>query len=264
MSKRILFLFFLAVPVLSAKAGIFVLNGLTHLYKVENGQVLKGKVQIQNTADHPQDVKIYLQDLSYFADGRTLYIDPQTNEKSNAGWVKLNTNLITLKGKEKLDIFYEITVPQNVTDIGTYWSVLIIEPTQIIESAKQTGVTITNTMRYAIQLITNVQPEKAKTDLNFERVDIEINGTNREVKLAVANKGTLYTRPVAGIEIFDRITGSKVGSFQSGPMGLLPSTSKMFTIDISAVNPGNYSAVLLLSDQNDNAFAMNIDLELKE
>lgn len=264
MVKRILFLFVFVGQISLAKAGIFVLNGLTHLYKVENGQVIKGKVQVQNTASHPQDVKIYLQDHSYFADGRTLYTAPLTNARSNTGWVKLNTNLITLKDKEKIDIFYEITVPQNVADVGTYWSVLMIEPTETIEPAKQAGVTIVSTMRYAIQLITNLQPEKANTELMFESVDVAKNGTKRAVKLAVANKGKLYTRPVAGIEIFDRKTGLKAGAFKSDPMGLLPNTSKLFTIDISSLSPGNYTAAILLFDENDNAFAMNIELDIKE
>lgn len=79
-----------------------VLNGLTHNYKVENGQIYKGKIAIENTGIASQNVKIYLQDFSYKSDGSMNYTAPLTNIKTNADWIKLNTNLITLRGKEKL------------------------------------------------------------------------------------------------------------------------------------------------------------------
>jgi hypothetical protein len=37
-----------------------------------------------------------------------------------------------LKGKEKTEIFYEITVPDQALDPGSYWSVIIVEPVEDI------------------------------------------------------------------------------------------------------------------------------------
>jgi uncharacterized protein YpbB len=86
-----------------------VLNGLTHFYKVENGQVYKGKVTLQNTGNTVQNVKIFLQDFSYHSDGTTYYTAPHTNEKSNTDWIKLNTNLVSLKAKEKQRYILKLT-----------------------------------------------------------------------------------------------------------------------------------------------------------
>ncbi|WP_228426722.1 hypothetical protein [Chryseobacterium carnipullorum] len=46
-------------------------------------------------------------------------------------------------------------------------------------------------------------------------------------------------------------------------MGLLPQTSKSFHIDISKVPPAQYKAVIIATDEDENAFALNVELEVK-
>lgn len=132
MIKRVLFLMFLMLQLSFLHAGIVVLNGLTHNYKVENGKVYKGKIAIENTGSKPQNVKIFLQDFAYLADGSISYTSIRTNNRTNGDWIKLNTNLITLKGKEKTEVFYEISVPDQSVNPGSYWSVIIVEPVEDI------------------------------------------------------------------------------------------------------------------------------------
>ena len=47
------------------------------------------------------------------------------------------------------------------------------------------------------------------------------------------------------------------------PMGLLPDSSKSFYIDISKIPPDKYKAVIIATDENENAFALNVELEIK-
>nr|WP_305049517.1 hypothetical protein [Elizabethkingia bruuniana] len=133
MLKRILYIVAFIMQFGPLHASIVVLNGLTHNYKVENGHVYKGKIAIENTGSTSQNVKIYLQDFSYKSDGSVNYTIPLTNTKTNADWIKLNTNLLTLKAKEKTEVFYEIVVPDKITQAGSYWSVLIVEPVDDIK-----------------------------------------------------------------------------------------------------------------------------------
>lgn len=245
-------------------AGIVVLNGLTHTYKVENGKVYKGKIGIENTGTTPQSVKLFLQDFSYKADGSIHYTEIHTHKRSNGDWIKLNTNLITLKGKEKTEVFYEITVPNHPADPGSYWSVIIVEPVDEIKpSNDKAGVNITSVIRYAIQVITDYETEKAKPDLKFESVKIEKEDGKQIAKIAIANNGNLYCKPTVSIEIYNRKTGERLGSYTSIPMGLLPQTSKSFHIDISIVPADHYKAVLIATDEEENAFALNVELEVK-
>lgn len=264
MIKRILLLITLILQFSFLRAGIVILNGLTHSYKIENGKVYKGKVAIENTGSNPQSVKIFLQDYTYHADGTINYTALLTNKRSNGEWLKLNTNLVTLKGKEKTEIFYEITIPNQAMDPGSYWSVIIVEPVEDIKpSDSKPGVSITSIIRYAIQVITDFETEKAKPDLKFESIKVEKQEGKQTAKIAIANNGNLYCKPTASIEIYNRKTGEKVGTYSSLTMGLLPNTSKTFYIDISKVPPDKYKAAIIAADEEENAFALNVELEVK-
>ncbi|MCE3077288.1 WxL protein host-binding domain-containing protein [Chryseobacterium gwangjuense] len=264
MIKRILFLLVFTLQFVPLQASIVVLNGLTHIYKVENGQIYKGKVTLQNTGNAPQNVKIFLQDFSYQSDGSIYYTAPHTNEKSNTDWIKLNTNLVSLKAKEKTDVYFEIAMPGKMTLSGSYWSVIIVEPVDDIKPSNNSpGVTITSVVRYAIQVITNYDTENVKPSLKFESVKVEKEGKQKTVKIGIANNGNVYCKPTANIEIYNRKTGDKVGTFSSMPMGLLPNTSKSFNIDISKILPDKYNAVIIATDEDENAFALNVELEVK-
>jgi len=61
---------------------------------------------MENTSNQPQSVKIFLQDFSYTSDGTINYSTPQTNNGTNAGWIKFNTNLVTIKGKQKTEVYH--------------------------------------------------------------------------------------------------------------------------------------------------------------
>lgn len=264
MIKRILLLITFMLQFAFLHAGIVVLNGLTHSYKIENGKVYKGKIAIENTSSNPQNVKLFLQDFTYHADGTLNYTELHTNNRTNGNWIKLNTNLVTLKGKEKTEVFYEITVPNQALDPGSYWSVIIVEPVDDIKpSDNKPGVNITSVVRYAIQVITDIETEKAKPDLKFENVKVEKEEGKQTVKIAIANNGNLYCRPTASIEIYHRKTGKKIGTFSSLTMGLLPTTSKTFPIEISKVPPDQYTATIMATDEEENAFAINVELEVK-
>lgn len=264
MIKRIFLLMFLMLQFSFLQAGIVVLNGLTHTYKVEKGKVYKGKIGIENTGNTSQNVKLFLQDFTYKADGSINYTAIRTNSRSNGDWIRLNTNLITLKAKEKTEVFYEITVPNQSPDPGSYWSVIIVEPVEDIKpSNDKAGINITSVIRYAIQVITDFESENAKPDLKFESVKIEKEDGKQTAKIAIANNGNLYCRPSVTIEIYNRRTGERLGSYTSTAMGLLPQTSKSFHIDISKVPPDQYKAVLIATDEEDNAFALNVELEVK-
>lgn len=261
---RIFLMMFMMLQFSFLHAGIVVLNGLTHSYKVENGQVYKGKIEIENTGSKPQNVKLFLQDFTYQADGSIHYTTLRTNKRTNGDWIKLNTNLVLLKGKEKTEVFYEITVPDQQVNPGSYWSVIIVEPVDDIKpSDDKAGVNITSIVRYAIQIITDYETEKAKPDLKFESVKVEKEDGKQTVKIAIANNGNLYCKPTASIEIYNRKTGERIGSYSSITMGLLPQTSKSFHIDISKVPADQYKAVVIATDEEDNAFALNVELEVK-
>jgi len=247
------------------RAGIVVLNGLSHTYKVENGKVYLGKIALENNGKQTQSVKFFLQDFTYQSDGTIHYSVPDTHVRTNSGWIRINTNLVSLKAKEKTEIFYEITVPDKILDPGSYWSVIMVEPVEEIKPDENThGVSITSVIRYAVQVITDINTGKAKPELRFEGVKMEKENGKRFLNVAIANKGNLYCKPTVTVEIYNKANGQKTGTFSSLPMGLLPQTSKSFPIDLEKIPAANYNAVLIATDEDENAFALNVELEVKD
>lgn len=264
MQKRILFTIAFILQLGYMQAGLVILNGLSHTYKVENGQIYKGKIAIENTGNTTQNVKIFPQDFSYKSDGTITYSTVHTNSKTNADWIKLNTNTVALKAKEKTDIYYEILIPNNIERPGSYWSVLIVEPIDDIKpSDAKVGVNITSVVRYAIQIITDYKTENIKPELKFEGVKVDKKADKRFLNIAIANNGALYCKLATSVDIYSKKSGQKTGNFSSLPMGLLPDTSKTFYIDISKLPPDKYNAAIIATDEDENAFALNVELEIK-
>ena len=263
MKKYIILVLSIAFQFHLVQAGIVVHNGLSHFFQVENGKNYKGKIVLENTGKETSQVKIYLQDVSYRADGTINYDAPSTEKKrSNAGWMQLSTNLLTLKPGEKTDFLYEMNVPDQLAAKGSYWSVFIVEPVKDIKPNDKAGVSITSVIRYAILVVADIYSESAKVDLRFENVKIVKEDNNRILKVAIANTGELFCKPVAFIDIYDKKTGQKKGRFTDTAMGLLPDNSKYFSINIESLSPGLYNAVLMAIDENDNTFALKTDLEI--
>lgn len=245
-------------------SSIVIQNGLTHQYTIDKNVVYKGKIQMLNTGDKIQNVKLYLQDLSYNAAGTVNYSPPMSHARSNTGWIKIETSLVQLKANEKKDILYEIHVPKDSLLAGSHWGVIIVEPTDDYNPAeKKTGITISSVVRYAIQIITNYQSDQLKANLSFKGIKLSKVEGRRILNIALANTGDIFLSPIVSIDFYNPNTGAKLGSFSSIKMGLLPNNSKTFNIDISSILAGNYKTVLLATDKDDNAFAVNVALEIK-
>src|SRR5690606_7182416 len=206
-----------------SEGSIVVLNGLTHTYKTEKGQVYTGKIELKNTGTAPKSVKLYLQDLSYSFDGTIHYTAPNTNKKTNADWIELSTNLVKLEANQSLEVVYQVTVPDTVAQEGSYWSTIIVEPIEEINPhTATTGVQITSIVRYAVQVITDYVTSPLTPELKFEKIGIESTDQSKILQVALSNKSEIYCKATATIEVYD-IEGNMVDSpFESPTMGLLP------------------------------------------
>jgi len=172
MYKYFIILVCMLYPYNLIKANIVVLNGLSHQHHTEKGKVYRGTIEVQNLGKTNKSVKLYLQDLSYNADGAIEYSEPGTNKLTNTDWLKLNTNLIELFPGEKREVPYEITVPNHISTPGSYWSTFIVEPIAEISptNEKNIGIQIQSIVRYAIQIITNYTTLSLSPELKLENI----------------------------------------------------------------------------------------------
>lgn len=260
---RYIFTFILFFIYTHTQGNIIVLNGLTHSFKTEKSKIYSGKIELQNTGNTQKSVKLFLQDLSYNYDGSILYSEPNNSQYSNANWIKLSTNLVNIKPKEKAEVIFEISVPHDVELQGTYWSTIIAEPVEDLNPSTSSGVRVTSVVRYAVQILTDYQTDNLTSEIKFEKIELVKDSSSNILKVALSNQGRIYCKSTASIEIYNSITGEKINKFFSQDLGLLPGNSKTFSIIIpSSVPSGKYKAVLFATDTNDNTFAMNVELNI--
>jgi hypothetical protein len=257
-----LFCIIFLINVTSARGGIVVVNGLTKENTVQTGSSYRGSVSLQNPGSKVQSVRIYLKDYLYNYKGESRHDPPNSHKRSNAGWISYNPEMITLKPGETSAVNFEVNVPAGDSLRGTYWSVLMIEEIAPPDTSSNEGsITITTSVRYAVQIITNIG-NTGISDMKFSDFKLEgINGSNN-LHVAVENTGERILKPQMNLELFDE-SGSSAAVIKSDPRKMYPGTSIMTTLDLDGVNPGNYQGVLVVDCGEDRLFGTNLSLEIK-
>lgn len=246
-----------------ANAGIVVVNGLTHLHDVVPGEVYRGVIEIQNTKSGEQAVKVYQRDYFFRHTGESLYEEPGTRQRSNAGWIDFSPTYLPLKPKEKTTIPYEIKVPEVDSLRGTYWSVIMVEGTSPVdENSLNSGLSIRTQVRYAIQIATTVGKSGEK-NLTFYDVQLQNENGKRLLAIDIENRGEFLFRPDVSAEIFDE-QGSSLGVFFAEKRKVYPGTSVRFFVDIDQLPTGKYQSLLLADGGEEDVFGIHLELEIPD
>lgn len=262
-NKFILFISLLFLIPISSNANIIILNGLSHVINGELGNTYKGVIQLKNTGDKVQNVKIYLNDYSYNSKGETTYSEPGSIKRSNSLWTIIPSDILSLNPKENYDLYYEVTIPKELKLSGSFASVLFVEPTYDINPNKNTsGVRLQTVIRYGIQLIVNVNETEAKSLISFQNAKITKLNKQFLLNIDLNNSGDLYHKIVVSAEFYDKSDGSKKGIYKSPLQSLTPDNSKNYPIDLSGLPPGDYKVILVADCGDDIVFGLNTELNI--
>ena len=139
----------------------------------------------------------------------------------------------------------------------------MVEGINDIDTSKLSrGVNIQTVIRYAIQIITNVN-NSGKRKLEFLAADLVKEDSVRYLQVDLINSGERYLRPVLKLELFDD-SGTSVGVFNSEPRKTYPGTSVRIKVYIKNVPQGTYQALLVADPGEDEVFGVNLTLEIKD
>jgi len=255
--------FFLQFSLISPTldANILVLNGLTHESTGQPGGTYKDRIEIQNNGSEEKSVKVYIRDYWFSYTGESRHDEPGTLERSNASWIKYSPQLLTLQPNEKAYVDFEVIVPQSDSLRGSYWSVIMVEGIVSPDTVAAThGVKINTAIRYAVQVITNIG-DTGKKDLQFLGLELENNGENNVLNVAVENTGECILKPEISLEVFDE-SGNSKGVFKADRRKTLPGTSIKTSLVLEGLKSGNYSAILVADCDKDHVYGSNISLEI--
>jgi hypothetical protein len=241
-------------------ASVVVLGPLTLEHQTQPGATVDGVIVLQNTGDRQQQVRLYQNDYTFYADGRTLYEEPGRLARSNALWITWSPRQLSIPARETARVSYAIHVPDDSVLRGTYWSLIMIEPEPASPSDAEgpsqglPGVGIREIVRYAIQIVTDVGA-LSMAKLTFGRPRVLEGDQGARISVDIENSGERSLRPEVRADLYDA-AGDKAGRFTSGGRRLYPGASSRFLADLGQLAAGTYRALIVADCGGDDVFGI--------
>jgi len=247
-------------------AGITIEGLLTHERVAQPGERFRGVIAIRNTGERAAEVKVYRTDYSFAADGRNDYGPPGRLVRSNADWLHLAREQITVAPHSLVNLNYEMEVADDETLNGTYWSMVMVEPVSARESTLEpregeARAQLTPVMRYGIQMVTHIG-DSGSRELAFSNPQLVKAKSRRLFRLDVENTGERWLRPQLWLELFDH-NGRPVGKFGGEQKRIYPATSVRYQTDLSEVPAGRYRMLILADGGGNDLFGSHFDLRIE-
>lgn len=263
MKARKIFLVIMALGLLPfyAKAGFEVMGTLIYKHIATKGETYTTVIKVHNTGDSDQEVRIYQRDYLYNHEGASFYNEPGTNKRSNAPWTQFGPKIMLLKGKETQDIQFKITVPQNDSLVGTFWSVLMVEGVNPVDPNAKGQLNIHESIRYGIQMVTNIG-QSGTGQLEFQQPGVVTEGEKRFFDFILLNTGERFISPDVSMELFDAETGESVKVIKAPKNGMYPTTSTKWLFPLEGLPAKTYKAVIVADGSGDDVFGLEYSIVL--
>lgn len=245
-----------------AFAGVGPLGATTHVRAAQPGETYRGTIVVRNTDAEPAEVKVYRRDYAFTADGRNEFGAPGGLPRSNAGWLRLSQEQITVPPKGRSTVQYEVSVPDDPDLAGTYWSTIMVEPVTGAEAAdpRGEGVRLVQVVRHAVQVITEIG-DTGTAAIEFKNARVLSGNGERLFTVDVENTGERWLRPKVWLELHDP-QGRSAGRLEGQRRRIFPATSVRYRIDLSGVRPGKYLALLVADAGRNDFFGTRLELNI--
>ena len=249
------------LPVIAASQ-IYIVGDLSRDLPVIPGQVYRGQITVANSGDSPQGIKVYQTDYSFQADGSNLYGKPGVLKRSNADWISFSPQQVILQPKEKMNVNFEIRVPEDSTRYGSYWSMLMIEELKDPEQPASTGqIGFHILKRYGIQLATHFNQQGVRK-VAISNPSLISKDNHIFFSVDVANTGDLFLNPLVWIELYN-LNGQSMGTVKSDKARLYPETSHCYRFGLDHLQSGTYKGIVVVDCGNDDLYGSNYTLKIE-
>jgi hypothetical protein len=283
MMKKILgFFLFLVVLVDFSFAGILVMGELTREKTLQPGESFEGTINLKNTGETSCQVNVYQTDYLFYAEGSNIYGKTGTAVRSNADWLSVAPNRLTIPPNQMASVYYTVRVPQiqklastyndfQVPEspdlIGTYWSMVMVEPVpqtgpeSIEDETRKAKMGIQTKIRYGIQMVTNIG-DSGTRKIKFSDKRLTNQDGRRFLQIDIENIGERWLAPTLWVEIYDK-HGAKAGRFESSKKRIYPGCSVRHKVDLTDVPKGKYKALVVADNGDEYVFGAKYDFGIE-
>ncbi len=250
-------------------AQIILEGSLTHDNEANLGGTYSGNIVVRNPDKAPHAVRVYQTDYFFYADGRAVYGEVGTVDRSNAAWIDYFPKHFTIPAGDTVLVNYTVSVPGRASLAGTYWSMLMVEgiPDDSPEAGEggdtpDVAVGVRELFRFGVQMVTHIG-ETGVRRLKIIGAKLVKTEAEQGLQLDVTNTGERWLRPALRVELYN-IQGAQAGSYEGGMLRIYPGTSVRYRVDLSDVPPGTYKALVVLDSGGDDVYGANYTLRFKE
>jgi len=249
----------------SVQSAIVVESELTDARSASVGVSYEGKIRLRNTGDEPGEVKLYQTDYAFKADGSNTYGPPGKMARSNANWIQLDSNQLSLPPNGEITVNYRVRVPSGNLS-GTYWSMIMVEPVpkssaDSSNNSQDENTRLLQTLRYGLQVVTEIGTGGA-SELAFSNARLLERDGQRLFAVDAENTGQRWIRAQYWLELYTE-AGSPVGKFDGPTKRIFPGTSVVFETPLGDIPPGKYIALAVADGGGDDLYGANVELEIK-
>jgi archaellum component FlaG (FlaF/FlaG flagellin family) len=250
------------------RAQISIIGDLSHDRQARPGETYEGTILLKNNSSEPAEAKIYQTDYLFFRDGKNIYGEPGSAERSNSGWITYNPDRVIIPARSMLTIEYRVTIPLNsgTTQLnGSYWSMLMVEgigkgsPESSLGEPDQKTLGVSQVFRYGVQIATHIAGtgDRAIKFLDTKLVKEETG--EHYLVVDIENSGDLWMRPDVYVEVFDT-DGKSRGKQPGSSFRMYPGTSVRQRIEMPDLPSGEYKALVVVDAGGADAFGAQYTL----
>ncbi len=247
-------------------AQIYIETSLAHDQEMNVGSSYEGTIPISNTSEMAIEVRLYLTDYRFTADGQNWYDEQGTHERSNALWIGFGSPVVTVPAQSTMEVAYRVDVPDDESLLGSYWSMLMVEAisSTSVEStlsdnpaSPQFGVR--RRLRYGVQIATHVL-NTGEADLSLDDPKLEESaGSGVRLSVAVENSGSRLAESHVFVDLFNA-DGENVGRFDGSRARIYPGTSFRHSVPIGDQPEGQYEALLVIETGDETSYGAQYTL----
>ena len=225
-------------------------------------------VRLRNSSRTAQAVRIYQEDYRFYADGRSVFTPAGSHDRSNASWISLPSSQVVLQAGETYELAASVAVPNDSQRVGSYWSLVLIEPVAATAASGLDGKApngtsaIVTRVRQAIQLVTHIA-ETGRQDVRIGEPRLTSGPAGkREVRVEVENTGERAYRPQISLEIL-AADGRTVFTHKQERGLIYPGTSIDQLFDLTSLKGGEYAILLVVDTGSADMFGARYRLRLQ-
>ena len=247
----------------SAQKSFRVFSSLYDEFDVTPGAEYAGRFDVLNESDGELTLQIQPKDIRAEIGRGLAVMDPGAHDRSNAEWLVLDADIVTVQPGERRPVFYRVAVPAGVGD-GSHWSALQITTAEapraaLPESDRLIQASVGQSVFVYVQVVTHVG--EAASEIAFLTSEVAESDGKPVLDLHLQNDGDRSDVVEIWAELYGA-DGELATRIEGSSRVMHPGTAIRQALDLSGVAPGTYSAIVVAEPSYGDAFGLRTEITL--